>query len=770
MFMCFLLKGSFLLSKSLETILNSAVEQAKIWGHEYVSLEHILLSLCDDKTIEDIFIATGVKRDELKKNLTTYLTKSYSNSLPSTESGTQIDWRPELTLAFQRLLQRSAIQVQSSGNDLVEPEHVLIALYYEAQSHAIYYLNQQGLSQFDVIQYISHGIEKYDEETPDDEETLAIDGLPKESQANPQKDPLEAYTENLNLKAKQGLVDPLIGRENVIERTLQILARRTKNNPLLVGEPGVGKTAIAEGLAASIVNGDVPENLSQSVVYSLDLGALLAGTKYRGDFEGRFKAVIKALKSQKNSILFIDEIHTVVGAGSTSGGSMDASNLLKPILADGALSCIGSTTYKEFRNHFEKDPALSRRFQKIDVLEPTKNQAIKILSGLKKYYEDFHKVKYSAPALKAAVDLSVKHLHGRFLPDKAIDVIDEAGARVRLASKDTKVKNIGVTDIEKIISSMAQIPTKTVSTSDKKNLMNMDGDLKRVIFGQDDAVERLTTSIKLNRTGIGNEQKPTGSYFFAGPTGVGKTELAKQLALQLGVKFLRFDMSEYMEKHTVSRLVGAPPGYVGFDEGGLLTEAVIKHPYSVVLLDEIEKAHQDLLNLLLQVMDSGTLTDSNGNIADFKNVILIMTSNAGAFEVSKGSIGIQEQESSGKSMEAIKKSFRPEFLNRLDAIVEFKSLKKPQLVSVIEKFIIQLKTQLEKKKIHLTVTSKAIEWLYNKGHNPAYGARPFERTVTEYLKKPLVDDILFGALSKGGEVTFDDSGDKKQLKFKIKKP
>tara|TARA_B100000749_G_C18450156_1_gene476108 strand:- start:15621 stop:17891 length:2271 start_codon:yes stop_codon:yes gene_type:complete len=755
------------LDPKLEKVLNDSIAMAKKFGHEFVTLEHILFQLTDDSDVQEILTQCLVNIETLKKDLDSYLKDTYSKSLEAPqEASLKADYNPELTLAFQRLLQRAAIQVQSSGQEKVKPANVLIAIFHEGDSHATYFLRKQGLEQFDVINYVSHGVGKFGAESSTDSNSEV-----KEAQdplTDPEKDPLEAFAENLNEKAKRGLIDPLIGRNLLLERTMQVLARRTKNNPLLVGEPGVGKTAIAGGLAQMIVDGEVPDTLKKAEVFALDMGSLLAGTKYRGDFEQRLKGVLKSLESRTNAILFIDEIHTVVGAGATSGGSMDASNLLKPMLSDGKLSCIGSTTYKEYRNHFEKDPALSRRFQKIDVTEPTRDQAIDILMGLKKHYEKHHNVKYTRPALAAAVDLSSKYIHGRQLPDKAIDVIDEAGARIRMKTKGKARKTIGVTEVEKVIASMAQIPSQTVSSSDKNQLKNLKEELLKVVFGQDDAVESLVASIKMNRTGIGHEGKPTGSYLFAGPTGVGKTEVSKQLARLLGVEFLRFDMSEYMEKHSVSRMVGAPPGYVGYEEGGLLTDAVTKHPYSVVLLDEIEKAHPDLLNLLLQVMDSGKLTDSNGKMADFQNVILIMTSNAGAFEAAQRSVGIHEQSSSKKSIEAIKKSFRPEFLNRLDSIIEFQELPKTQLLQVVRKFVGLLGDQLSKKKIELEVSDSAVEWLFEKGYDPAYGARPFARVVDEHIKKKLVDDILFGDLKSGGTVHVDTEKNKLKVTTKAK--
>ncbi len=745
-----------MLDPKLERSLGYAVEKARDARCEYVSLEHILLALVvKNEEAGQILRHCGADLNRLRQGLEDFIAQQCPVLSPK-ETSKDPDWRPELTLAFHRLLQRAAIQVQSAGRSRVNSGHLLVALFHETESFAHYLLQEQGVTQFDVINYISHGQGSSGTLSGS---PLAIDGLPRErgepgtgvgadgsGSAGPSPSALERFCQNLNEKAKAGKVDPLVGREDILERSIQVLARRSKNNPLFVGEAGVGKTAIADGLAQRIVEAKVPENLKESVIFSLDMGSLLAGTKYRGDFEERIKAVVEELKNKPGSILFIDEIHTLVGAGGTTGGSMDASNLLKPALSDGSISCMGSTTYKEFKNHFEKDRALARRFQKIDVKEPSVAETIKILEGLKSRYEEFHQVRYSKVALEAAAELSFKHISGRQLPDKAIDVIDEAGAAARIRG----VKTIQVRDIEKVIAAMAQIPPRTVSTSDKDKLKELEPGLKSVIFGQDEAIERLVAAIKLSRSGLGRENKPVGSYLFAGPTGVGKTEVSKQLAELLGVQFLRFDMSEYMEKHAVSRLVGAPPGYVGYEEGGLLTDAVTKNPYSVILMDEIEKAHPDLINILLQVMDSGKLTDANGKTADFSNAILIMTSNAGAHEAAKGGLGIMPESSSKISLEVIKKSFRPEFLNRLDAVVEFQALSKERLLKVIEKFVGELKKQLKAKRIEMKVSPEALEWLFEKGHEPAYGARPFARMVDEHLKKPMVDEILFGALSKGG--------------------
>lgn len=736
-----------MLDKKLEASLNEAVQIAADAHHEFVSLEHVLLALLNNVDAAAILKSLGADLSVLRKDLETHLA-SHSPTVSDEILKKFPAWKPELTVAFHRLLQRAAVQVQSSGKAEVSTGYLLAALFNERQAHAVYFLEKNGITQLDVMDHVSHG--------PNTSNSLTSTQVDPRTGAGPQTGPvadaLLAYTVNLNEKVKAGKTDPLIGRDDVIERTVQVLARRTKNNPLFIGEAGVGKTALADGLAQKIVAGDVPKVLKDAEIFSLDMGALLAGTKYRGDFEERLKAVVGDLRKKKKAILFIDEIHTVVGAGSTSGGSMDASNLLKPALADGTLSCIGSTTFKEYRNSFEKDRALARRFQRIDVREPSVEDAVKILEGLQSRYEDHHNVKYSKPALQAAAELSSKYIQSRQLPDKAIDVMDEVGARARIEAKSDDVVTINVKDIEKVVSSIAQVPVSTVTVSDKKKIKLLDSELKAKIFGQDQAIDKVVSAFKLARTGLGNEDKPIGSYLFAGPTGVGKTELAKQLAAQLGVEFLRFDMSEYMEKHAVSRLVGAPPGYVGYEEGGQLTEAINKNPYAVVLLDEVEKAHPDLINILLQVLDAGKLTDNNGKQADFRNTIIIMTSNAGAFEAAKGSMGITEASSTALSVEAIKKTFRPEFINRLDAIVEFQPLSKDILLQVVKKFVSELSVQLIKKRIELHVSEEAYDWLFKKGHQPQYGARPYARTVNEYLKKPLVDDILFGDLIKGGTV------------------
>jgi ATP-dependent Clp protease ATP-binding subunit ClpA len=736
-----------MLDPKLERILNQLLESARLSRYEFISLEHVLLALItkDDET-KEILEAAGCDLGKLKAKLEEFL-KNHCPQVSEEFLAGDPEWRPELTMAFHRLLQRAAIQVQSAGKKMVKSGNLLVALFHETDSYARYYLEEQGVSQFEIIEYLSHGGSR----VPTQAE-VGADGLPKDGNPKSGGSALQNYCTNLNEKAKQGKIDPLIGREDVIERMMLVLARRQKNNPLLIGESGVGKTALADGLALRITTGNVPAKLLDKVIYSLDMGALLAGTKYRGDFEERLKAVVKEIKAKPGSVLFIDEIHTLVGAGGTSGGAMDASNLLKPSLADGSLSCIGSTTFKEYRTHFEKDRALARRFQKIDVSEPTVEQATEILRGLKSRYEEFHHVTYTDDALKAAAELSAKHIQSRHLPDKAIDVLDESGARARTFATSPDVIALGVEDMEATVARMAQVPVKSVTSSDRQKLKDLDKQLKAVIFGQDSAINKVVAAIKMSRTGLGRDNKPIGSYLFAGPTGVGKTEVSKQLAEMMGISFLRFDMSEYMEKHAVSRLVGAPPGYVGYEEGGLLTDAITKNPHCVLLIDEVEKAHPDLINILLQVTDSGRLTDSNGRTADFQNVILIMTSNAGAFEAAKGGIGISPDKSSTMSLDAIKKTFRPEFINRLDAIVEFQPLDKPLLLQVIRKFISELEAQLLKKTVSMEVYPEAIEWLFEKGYDPAYGARPFARIIDEHIKRRLVDDLLFGKLQNGGKV------------------
>ncbi len=791
-----------MLSSRLEQLLNTSVRIARDSRHEFVSLEHILLAFAQDTEVAEILQSVGCDLERLKTELVVFLERHAPRVRMLRAQGSTIDdmsglpatWKPEFTLACHRLLQRAVIQVQSAGRDQVLPGNVLVALFNETESHAVHFLEKQGVTQFDVINFIAHGVAKpHESELPpslpsgkdarssestnqnqtaknskESESENDIDGLPKDPSKQAKQNPLAAFCVNLNDRARQGKIDPLVGREDVIERVVQVLARRTKNNPLLIGEPGVGKTAIADGLALRINEGRVPSVLKDAVIYSLDMGALLAGTKFRGDFEERLKAVVKALEKEPNGVLFIDEIHTLVGAGATSSGSMDASNLLKPGLANGTLSCIGSTTYKEFRQHFEKDRALSRRFQKIDVKEPSVEEAIEILNGLRERYEEHHNVHFTEGAIKAAVELSARFIPGRQLPDKAIDVIDEAGARARIKAGDDKKKTIRVSDVEKIVASIAQVPVNSVTVADRAQLRDLETDLRSAVFGQDEAIKRLATSIKLARSGLGRENKPIGCYLFAGPTGVGKTEVSKQLAKVLGNQFLRFDMSEYMEKHTVSRLVGAPPGYVGFEEGGLLTEAVTRNPYSVVLMDEVEKAHPDLTNILLQVMDNGQLTDSHGKIADFRNTIVILTTNAGAADAQRSSIGIGSTvagSATDKQSEAIKKAFTPEFINRLDAVVQFQSLPEDVVLKVVQKFIGDLAKQLLKKKVELVVSPEAERWLLKKGYDPLMGARPMARTIDEHIKKPLVDELLFGKLEKGGTVHVVIKNDKPEFEI-----
>lgn len=741
-----------MMPKDLERRLAAAADYAKQQRHEFVTLEHILLALVESPVAVEILENCGAQIPSLKRNLRD-LIKQHCPQMSAEQIGMYggIDsWQPEFTIACHRLFQRAALQVKNAGRNEISEGHLLVALFYEQDSFAVDALMKQGISQFDLINYVSHGVTKEAEEIPPAAITgpaTDIDGLPQDESKNT---PLESFCTNLNEKAKAGSTDPLIGRSDVLERTMQVLCRRTKNNPLLIGEPGVGKTAIAEGLASKIVADQVPEALKDKVIYSLDLGSLLAGTKFRGDFEGRLKGVIKEIKKRKNAILFIDEIHTLVGAGATSGGSMDASNLLKPALASGEISCVGSTTYQEYRQHFEKDRALNRRFQRIDVKEPSREESFEILKGLRPSFEKHHSVTFTDKSLQAAVDLSTKYLTGKLLPDKAIDVVDEAGAQARLNGRSGAV--IDQREIEEIIAKIAQIPSANISADDKAQLKDLDLKLKAQIFGQDEAIDRLVASIKYARSGLGRETKPIGSFLFAGPTGVGKTEVTKQLADIMGIPLVRFDMSEYMEKHTVARLVGAPPGYVGFEEGGLLTEAINKSPYCVLLLDEMEKAHPDVFNILLQVMDAGRLTDSNGRLADFRNVILVMTSNAGAQEVAKGSIGIIDQGGHHIALEAIKKAFAPEFINRLDAIVNFRHLDEKIVLRIVGKLVDELKMQLQQKKVELVVSQDVLKWLMEKGYDKVYGARPLARTIDEHLKKAMVDDLLFGKLAEGGRV------------------
>jgi ATP-dependent Clp protease ATP-binding subunit ClpA len=732
-----------MLNKELEFTLNAAFKAARDKRHEFMTVEHLLLALTDNPTAAGVLRACGVDLISLSRQLAEFI-KENTPLLPSNDMR---DTQP--TLGFQRVLQRAVFHVQSSGRKEVNGANVLVAIFGEQESHAVFLLNQHDVARLDVINYISHGISKVSEEQDDDS------GVGNEQEAGEEaagRKPLESFATNLNELARRGKIDPLIGRDHEIERTVQILCRRRKNNPLFVGEAGVGKTAIAEGLAKKIVDGEVPEVLQKSIIFSLDLGALVAGTKYRGDFEKRLKGVLAQLKRQPGSILFIDEIHTIIGAGSASGGVMDASNLIKPVLASGELKCIGSTTYQEYRGVFEKDRALARRFQKIDVSEPSVEETYRILKGLKLRFEEHHDVRYTDKALHAAADLAFRYINDRHLPDKAIDVIDEAGAHLRLKPASMRKKTVSVRDVENIIAKIARIPPKNVSTSDVETLKSLERNLKMVVFGQDDAIESLAAAIKMARSGLGDMQKPIGSFLFSGPTGVGKTEVTRQLALIMGIELIRFDMSEYMERHTVSRLIGAPPGYVGFDQGGLLTDSVLKSPHAVLLLDEIEKAHPDVFNLLLQVMDHGTLTDTNGRKVDFRNIIVVMTTNAGAESISRPSVGFTTQDHSSDAMEVIRRSFTPEFRNRLDSIIQFKALDQRTIANVVDKFIIQLEAQLEEKKVSLILDDSAREWLGNRGYDPKMGARPMARVIQEYIKKPLAEDILFGRLAKGGEV------------------
>ena len=739
-------------SQGLERALHQALTYANERHHEYATLEHLLLALIDDQDAAAVMRACNVNLEALRRNIIEYIDGELDNLV----TGYDEDSKP--TAGFQRVIQRAVIHVQSSGREEVSGANVLVAIFAERESHAAYFLQEQQMTRYDAVNYISHGIAKRpgtsETRTPRgaDEDQASAAEADEGTKKKQQQDALTAYCVNLNQKARAGKIDPLVGREAEINRTIQILCRRSKNNPLYVGDPGVGKTAIAEGLAKRIVEGDVPEILLDATIFSLDMGTLLAGTRYRGDFEERLKQVVKELEDYPGAILFIDEIHTVIGAGATSGGAMDASNLLKPALSSGAIRCIGSTTYKEYRQFFEKDRALVRRFQKIDVNEPTVPDAIEIMQGLRPYFEDFHKVKYTNDAIKAAVELSARYINDRKLPDKAIDVIDETGASQMLLPEGKRRKTITVKEIEETIATMARIPSKTVSADDEKVLANLEAELKRVVYGQDRAIEALASSIKLARAGLREPEKPIGSYLFSGPTGVGKTEVAKQLAASLGVELLRFDMSEYMERHTVSRLIGAPPGYVGFDQGGLLTDGVDQHPHCVLLLDEIEKAHPDLFNILLQVMDHGKLTDHNGKKIDFRNVILIMTTNAGAADMAKPAIGFGSSKREGDDMEAINRLFTPEFRNRLDAIIPFGSLPTPVVHQVVQKFVMQLEGQLAERNVTFDLSEEAIAWLAEQGYDERMGARPLGRVIQEHIKKPLAEEVLFGKLKKGGTV------------------
>jgi ATP-dependent Clp protease ATP-binding subunit ClpA len=737
-----------MLSRNLEQTLHRALSLASERKHEYATLEHLLLGLTEDTDAATVLRACGVDLDKLRADLTEFLDKDLAG-LATDRPGD-----PKPTAGFQRVVQRAAIHVQSSGRDEVTGANVLVALFSERESHAVYFLQLQDMTRLDAVNFISHGIAKSPGKSPPRQEKASSQEAPEQEEKGSRRgqDALSNYCVNLNKKAQSGKIDPLIGRESEIERTIQILCRRTKNNPLYVGDPGVGKTAIAEGLAKRIVEGDVPEVLAKSTIFSLDMGALLAGTRYRGDFEERLKAVVTELENHPGGVLFIDEIHTVIGAGATSGGAMDASNLLKPALAAGTLRCIGSTTYKEFRNYFEKDRALVRRFQKIDVPEPSSEDAIRILRGLKTVYEKHHKVRYTDEAIRAAVDLSAKYIHDRKLPDKAIDVIDEVGASRMLLPEHKRRKTVTLRDVEEIVAKIARIPPKSVSADDKETLRHLERDLRSMVFGQDTAIVALAAAIKLSRAGLRDQEKPIGNYLFSGPTGVGKTEVARQLASVLGIELIRFDMSEYMERHSVSRLIGAPPGYVGFDQGGMLTDSIDQHPHCVLLLDEIEKAHPDLYNILLQVMDHGKLTDHNGKTVDFRNVILIMTTNAGAADMAKSAIGFGSEVRIGEDEEAIKRMFTPEFRNRLDAIIPFAALTPEVVARVVEKFVMQLEAQLADRNVTIELSSSAKEWLAERGYDRLYGARPLARVIQEHIKKPLAEELLFGRLAKGGSV------------------
>lgn len=751
-------------SPYLEKTLHRALDAANDRGHEYATLEHLLLALTEDVDAAAVMLACGVDADELKGQIMNYLDNDLEN-LKLLEDG--MEATP--TAGFQRVVQRAILHVQSSGREEMNGANILIALFSERESHAVYFLQSQDMTRLDAVSFLSHGIAK----VPEHNESRRVEGADEgediiseqEGEAPKAETALGSYCVNLNEKAEAGKIDPLIGRQDELDRAIQILCRRSKNNPLLVGDSGVGKTAIAEGLARLITEKSVPEVLEEAVIYSLDMGSLLAGTRYRGDFEERLKSVVKELEELPNAVLFIDEIHTVIGAGATSGGAMDASNLLKPSLASGTIRCMGSTTYKEFRAHFEKDRALLRRFQKIDVVEPSIPDTIKILQGLKPYFEEHHKVRYTADAIKAAVELSARYIGDRKLPDKAIDVIDEAGAAQMLLPPSKRKKTLGVKDMEIVVAKIARIPPKTLSQDDARVMQNLPEELKRVVFGQETAIDALSSAIKLARAGLREPNKPIGSYLFSGPTGVGKTEVAKQLAHLQGVELHRFDMSEYMERHSVSRLIGAPPGYVGFDQGGLLTDAIDQHPHCVLLLDEIEKAHPDLFNILLQVMDNGQLTDHNGKSIDFRNVVLIMTTNAGAQEMAKTAIGFGRDVNEGADEDAIKKLFTPEFRNRLDAIIPFDYLPPAVVSKVVEKFILELEMQLQDRNVAISLSAAARDWLAEKGYDKIFGARPLSRVIQEHIKKPLADELLFGGLQRGGEVIVKLKG--KELDFEI---
>ena len=736
-----------MLSQELEYVLNQAFVKATRERQEFITIEHLLLALLGNPSAVDVLKACGADLDLLAKNVSNFI----EETCPILPEGEEREAQP--TLGFQRVLQRAVFHVQASGKKEVTGANVLVAIFSEKDSQAVYFLNQQGITRLDVVNYIAHGVSKVGDDNLRSEEESGTSTSDNQTQEGEQKfSALDSWTTNLNELARQGKIDPLIGRAHEVERTVQILCRRRKNNPLLVGEAGVGKTAIAEGLAKKIVDKEIPEVLQDATIYALDLGGLVAGTKYRGEFEKRLKAVLKELKKIPGSILFIDEIHTIIGAGAASGGTMDASNLIKPMLAAGELRCIGSTTYQEFRGIFEKDHALNRRFQKIDVVEPTVEEVVEILRGLRERFEEHHGVSYTDEALQAAAELSDKYISDRHMPDKAIDVIDEAGAATRLKPEEERVGEVDVDQVESVVARIARIPERKVSSSDVEALRNLDRDLRMVVFGQDEAIDALSTAIRMNRSGLTEEHKPVGSFLFAGPTGVGKTEVTRQLARILGLELIRFDMSEYMERHAVSRLIGAPPGYVGFDQGGLLTEQITKHPHSVLLLDEIEKAHPDVFNLLLQVMDHGTLTDNNGRKADFRNVIIIMTTNAGAVEMSRRSIGFTTQDHSSDGKEAINRLFTPEFRNRLDAIIQFQPLSIESVSSVVSKFLFELEGQLSQKEVTFSVDEEVRLWLAERGYDPKMGARPMARLIQEKIKKPLAEELLFGSLSQGGHV------------------
>ena len=741
-----------MLSNELETCINKAYHQARAGRHEFLTVEHLLLAITGTAKVSEILRACGADPERLAGELTAHI----DSSTPRLRKGDEREVQP--TLGFQRVLQRALFHVQSSGRKEVGVANVLVAIFGEKQSHAVFLLGKEGVSRLDVVNFISHGLSG-GEEKSEKEETAAPAAESRDGEGG---SALEKYATNLNQQAEAGKIDPLIGRQMEVERTIEILCRRRKNNPLFVGEAGVGKTAIAEGLARRIVEGQVPEVLQGATIWSLDMGSLIAGTKYRGDFEKRLKAVLAELRKQPGAVLFIDEIHTVIGAGAASGGVMDASNLIKPVLSNGELRCIGSTTYQEYRGIFEKDHALARRFQKIDVVEPSVAETFEILKGLRSRFEEHHQVSYTDGALKAAAELADRHINDRHLPDKAIDVVDEAGARQRVKPAAEREKVIDVAQVEEVVARIARIPPKTVSNNDKETLRTLERNLKLTIFGQDKAVETLAAAIKMSRSGLGDERKPVGSFLFAGPTGVGKTEVTRQLALALGIEFIRFDMSEYMERHTVSRLIGAPPGYVGFDQGGLLTEAISKHPHAVLLLDEVEKAHPDVFNLLLQVMDHGTLTDNNGRKADFRKVIIVMTTNAGAADMARASIGFTQQDNASDGMEAIKKLFSPEFRNRLDAVIQFNSLDETTIQRVVDKLLVELETQLEGKRVSVQLDDAARRWIAKTGYDPKMGARPMARVIQENIKRPLAEELLFGKLGGGGTVRItvkpDDSG------------